>query len=174
MKRTLSITVLGAVAALAIAVSVGGAAPKPGFRAGTWVGSGVQKGIFAVVPDDPTPVDGTANFTLTVSKSNQATGKLTLKTYMELDYLGMKGDITGVTNATLSGTGSDIRFAGPMRLAGEVTDGKLTVPFSLTKPVSGRLLISRSLCTVVTGGTDSKLSFHWRAVPKKGTPRPKC
>ena len=80
-KRNLIAVVLGAVAALSIAVAVSGAAPKPGFRAGTWVGTGVQKGIFSVVPDDPTPVDGTASFTLTVSRGNVASGKLTLKTY---------------------------------------------------------------------------------------------
>lgn len=174
MKRKLSITVLGAAAALAIAVSVGGAAPQPGFRAGTWVGSGVQKGVFAVVPGDPTPVDGTAQFTLTVSKGNVASGKLILKSQMELDYMGMRGGIVAVADAKLTGTGSDIRWSGPLHMSGEISDGKLTMPFSLTKPIGGRLLISRSTCTLVTGGTDSKLSFHWRAIPKKGTPRPKC
>ena len=174
MKRTLTSLLLGLVAVLAVGATVGGAAPKPGFRAGTWVGSGVQKGVFAVVPDDPTPVDGTAAFTLTVSKSNRASGALTLKTHMELDYMGMKGEILGVANTTLTGSGSDIRFAGPLKMTGQLTDGKLTMPFALTKPISGRLLISRSTCAAVTGGTDSQLSFHWRAVPKKGTPRPRC
>ena len=172
--RNLIVLVLGGVTALSIAVSVGGAAPKPGFRAGTWVGSGVQKGIFSVVPDDPTPVDGTASFTLNVSKSNVASGKLTLKTSMELDYQGLKGEITGIATTTLSGTGSGIRYAGPIKLAGTLSDGTFSTPFAITKSISGRLVINRSTCSFVTGGTTSQLQFHWRAIPKKGTPRPKC
>lgn len=173
MKGMLTGVVLG-LTALAIGATVGGAAPKPGFRPGTWVGSGVQKGIFSVVPGDPSPVDGTATFTVKVTKSNRVGGSLTLKTRMGIDHAGMRGTIVGVANTTLSGSGRDIRFAGEMRLSGQLTDGRITLPFALTKPVSGRLLITRSLCTSVVGGTDSQLSFTWRAVPKPGTTRPKC
>jgi hypothetical protein len=173
MKRKI-VAGLGVAAALTSAASVGGAAPKPGFAPGTWVGSGIQKGIFSIVAGDPSPVDGTARFTLTVSKSLQASGSLTLKTRMEVDYSGLRGTVVGTAATVISGTGSDIRFAGPMRLAGTLSDGKVSMPFATTRPLRGRLLITRAGCASVIGTTDSKLAFKWRAVPKQGTPRPRC
>lgn len=170
--RTLSvIAALSAVAALA--ASVAGAAAKPGFAPGTWVGTGVQKGIFSVTSEDPSPVDGTATFTLTVSPSLRASGSLTLRSRMQIDHAGLRGVVTGIAVTRLSGSGSDVRFSGPMRLTGKLTDGTISMPFALTKHVAGRLLITRAGCAKVVGKTDSQLAFKWAAVPKRGT-RPRC
>jgi hypothetical protein len=174
MKRNLTLLASVAMLAAAFAVKFAAASPAPGFAPGTWVGTGVQKGLFSVVPGDLSPVDGTATFTLNVSNSLRATGSLALKTRMQIDHAGMRGVVTGTTTATLSGSGSDVRFSGPMRLAGKLTDGNITVPFAITKPVRGRLLITRAGCTSVVGKTDSQLAFKWTAAPKPGTPRFRC
>jgi hypothetical protein len=174
MKRTIAVPVFLAAMVFLIAASVGGAAPKPGFAPGVWVGAGTQKGMFSVVPGDYSPVDGKAAFTLKVSGSSRVSGSLVLQTRMAIDHAGLRGTVTGRATATLSGSGSDVRFAGPMRLTGTLTDGKLSMPFAVTKPMSGRLLITRAGCLSVTGKTDSQLAFTWRAMPKPGTPRPRC
>jgi hypothetical protein len=170
----LSVVILAAAAALAVTVSVGGAAPRPGFAPGTWVGGGVQKGLFSVVPGDFAPVDGKATFTLKISSSLRASGSLTLTTRMAVDHAGLRGVITGTAKTLLSGSGSDVRFAGPMRLSGMLSDGKVSVPFAITKPLRGQLLITRANCLSVVGKTNAQPTFTWRAIPKPGTPRPKC
>ena len=174
MKRNFTTAVLVAVAAVTVGASVGGAAARPGFAPGTWIGSGAQKGLFSVVPGDLSPVDGSAAFTLKVSSSLRASGTLTLKTRMAIDHAGMRGVVVGVATVPFSGSGSNVRFAGTMKLTGKLTDGNLSVPFSLSKPFRGRLLITRAGCLSVTGKTDSQLAFAWKAVPKPGTPRPRC
>jgi hypothetical protein len=173
MRRNLIVITLGILVTLAVSVTAGGARPQPGFLPGTWVGSGVLKGIL-VTAGDPSPVDGTVNFTLNVSKSRHASGTITLKTRMEMDNFGLTGFVHSTATVPLKGSSTDLRFAGPIRLEGELTDGKITVPFGITKQVSGRLLITRAFCTKVVGGTDSQLSFKWTAVLKPGTPRPRC
>ena len=71
-----------AAGALGAAAGEVSAAARPGFAPGVWVGTGVQKGIFSVTGDDPSPVDGTVRFSLNVSRSFRATGSLVLKTRM--------------------------------------------------------------------------------------------
>jgi hypothetical protein len=173
MRRNLIVIALGILAALAVSVTVGGARPQPGFLPGTWVGSGVMKGL-VVTAGDPSPMDGTVKFTLKVNKSLQASGSITLTTRSEMDNWGMRGFLVGTATMPLKGSSTDLRFAGPIRLEGELTDGKLTVPFGITKQIAGRLLITRAFCTKVVGRTDSQLPFRWTAVLKPGTPRPKC
>jgi len=162
-----------AAGALGAAAGEVSAAARPGFAPGVWVGTGVQKGIFSVTGDDPSPVDGTVRFSLNVSRSFRATGSLVLKTRMEIDRAGLRGVLIGTATTKLTGTGSDVRFAGPLRLEGKLTDGTTTVPFTLTKAVAGRLLVTRPGCTRVVGRTDSQLAFKWTAVPKAGS-RPRC
>jgi hypothetical protein len=91
-----------------------------------------------------------------------------------VDYSGLRGVVVGTASTVLSGSGSDVRFAGPLRLEGTLSDGTVSAPFSATRPIRGRLLITRSTCVAVVGATDSTLAFKWRAVPKPGTPRPRC
>lgn len=174
MKRTITMSALVSAIAFGLAASVGGAAAKPGFAPGTWVGTGTQKGLFSVVPGDASPVDGTAAFTLKVGSSLRASGTLTLRTRMAVDHAGLRGVVVGVATVPLAGSGSAVRFAGTMKLSGKLTDGKLTMPFALAKPFGGRFLITRAGCLSVTGKTDSQLAFTWKAIPKPGTPRPRC
>jgi hypothetical protein len=166
--------VVMAVAAAGVAASLSTAAAKPGFAPGTWVGSGTQKGVFSVVPGSVSPVDGRASFALKVSSSRRASGTLTLKTRMAVDHAGMHGVVLGSATVPLTGSGSELRYAGTMKLSGKLSDGKLTLPFALAKPFSGRFLITRADCLSVAGKTDSQLAFAWKAVPKPGTPRPRC
>jgi hypothetical protein len=170
--RLLLATALGL--ALAAGRAAGAAsAPKPGFAPGTWVGSGVHKGVFTLAGNS-SPTTGTVSFTLVVDPSLRARGTLTLKSTMRLAIADMRGTVSGAGTLAISGTGSDVRFAGTIAMRGRITDGKVTVPWQTTRPLSGRLIITRAGCTQVVGKTAQNFPISWTAVPKPGTLKTRC
>jgi hypothetical protein len=153
------------VAVLAVTgATVADAAPKPAFRPGTWVGHGSLSGTFDL-GGEVSPVRGRVAFTLTVSKSGLVSGRLKVRTTMTVSKY-IKGSVIGVGALTLSGTASDVRMSGSLRMTGELTDRGVTVPFDLTEPLRGRLVITKAGCTLVTGMTSGRAAFTWSATPK--------
>lgn len=177
MTRSLIATAAGLVvgaALLAAAGSNAAAAPKPGFLPGTWAGSGTHKGVFDIGDGHPSPTTGTVRFTLVVNKNLEASGTLVIKTTMFTKIEDMRGKVVGTGTMRISGTGTDVRYAGNLALKGKLTDGKVTIPFGLTRPVSGALRITRAGCTLVAGRTAQNFPITWTAVPKPGTLKFKC
>jgi hypothetical protein len=146
---------------VAAAAATADAAAKPAFRPGVWIGTGTQSGTFDLA-GEASPVHGTAKFRLVVSRSGVASGRLTLRTTMTVSKY-IEGTLTGVATLRLSGTASNVRMSGSIRMSGEVTDNGTSVPFAITKPLSGRLVIGRATCRKVTGKTDALMPFRWSA-----------
>jgi hypothetical protein len=176
MTRSLIAIAAGLVTGVALLAAAGSdahAAPKPGFLPGTWVGTGIHKGVFTLAGNS-SPTTGTVSFTLAVDKSLKASGTLMIKTTMHTSIEDMRGTVVGTGTMKISGTGSDVRYSGTLALKGKLTDGKVTIPFRLTRPVSGGLRITRAGCTKVSGKTAQNFPIFWTAVPKPGTLTFKC
>jgi hypothetical protein len=171
--RMLIATALGLALGAGLAAGAG-SAPKPGFLPGTWVGTGVHKGIFDIGDGHPSPTVGKVSFTLAVDKSLKASGTLTIRTTQETSIAKMHGVVVGTGTMKVTGTGSDVRYAGTLHMEGKLTDGKVTIPWKLDRPTSGRLVITQAGCTKVVGRTVQSFPISWSAVPKPGTPKTRC
>ena len=177
MTRTLIATLIALTLGAALAGAAGseaGAAAKPGFLPGTWLGSGVTKGLFDIGDGHASPTTSKVAFTLVVDKSLRASGTLQLSTTQQTSIEKLHGVVVGGGTMKISGTGSDVRFAGTLALQGKMTDGKVTIPFKLARPITGRLVINKAGCTKVVGRTAQMFPISWSAVPKPGTLMFKC
>jgi hypothetical protein len=177
MTRSLIAVAAALLACVGLAAAGGAeaeAAPKPGFVSGTWLGTGIHKGMFDIGDGHPSPTTGTVRFTLVVDKSLKARGTLTIKTTMHTSIENLRGVVVGTGTMAISGTGSEVRYAGKLAMRGKLTDGKVTIPFRVTRPVSGHLTITRAGCTKVVGKTAQNFPIFWSAVPKPGTLQFKC
>ena len=173
MNRTIS-TVLAALALVAAAIWAGSAgasqsAPKPGFAPGTWTGTGILAGT-AVDGPMKTVFSGRIRFSLTVSGALAARGAGTWA-------MTMKGSgpvssvLKGAASLKVTGSGSDVRYSGTQKVSGTVTDGTLSRPISFSRPLAGRLVITRVGSCKVTGTSPmgDGLKFTWTATKGSGT-----
>ena len=166
----------GGVAACAVAVLVvaaaapaGSAAAKKGFAPGSWSGRGVGSGSFEL-GGNASPVAGKVTFQLRVAKKSLAArGTLHVQGTVTTEIEGLRGKVMVVGTLPLSGTGSAVGYAGMLGLNGTLTDGNATVPFKLTIPVAGKLLIGKASCSRVVGTTDARIPFTWSAVRSGGS-----
>lgn len=165
----LSLAAAASLAALALVPAGASAAPKPGFVPGTWNGSGATKGIFTV-GGQPSTVDGSLRFKLTIAKDLKASGSMTLRSTMRTSIGDLEGTTTGSGTLRLSGTSTRVHFAGTVAMKGSLTDGVMTVPFGRPVPLSGDLVINRAGCAKVVGRTNQNFPLKWTAQRKGGAP----
>jgi hypothetical protein len=161
-------------AALGLLWSVGAAAApdrvavaKPGFPAGTWVGTGVISSPDETVAGHTTRFSGKFSFTLKVSRGSvSGTGKWTYR------QIGTGGDIesklVGVAPITFAGTPTKPTFSGTLTVNAEfIGYGKIKTGNTFTKPLTGWLLIKKAGSCRVTGGhTNGTTTVSWKAVLK--------
>jgi len=137
--------------------SSGGAAPKPGFLPGTWIGKGV---IAGTVTDGPmtTHFDGGVTFTLKISKTLRASGSGTWRMNMlgsedgPSDY-AVDSTMNGTAPIRLAGSSTTPTFSGTQQIVGEIRSGSMKTPISMTRPLNGTLKIGRAGKCLVRGVT---------------------
>jgi hypothetical protein len=125
------------------------AAPKPGFVPGTWQVAGTISGS---ATDGPmtTVFSGQVRFRLTVAKNLRVGGGGTWA--MTMKGTGPVGStMNGTAAVKLSGTSIDVRFAGQQNVTGTVSDGVLSTPIRMSRPLTGKLVIKRAGHCRVTG-----------------------
>lgn len=161
-KATLVLAVVAAVVA-ALAASAP-AAPKPGFLPGTWKGVGTISGKSV---DGPltTVFTGKMSFTLKVAPSYSVGGS-------GVWSMTMKGSgpiaskLSGSAPVTLSGSSVAVRFTGQQKVSGVVSDGAQSRPIGFTRPLAGKLVITRAGTCRVTGTSPmgAGVRLTWTAV----------
>lgn len=145
---------------------------KPGFPAGTWIGTGVLAGTTETVGDLTTRSSGTAKFTLTVSN-----GKVTGKGTWRVTQIGsgsVDSRIVGTSTVTFSGTPTDVRYKGVQVITTRFVDAahEAGTTFTRKQPISGRLIIKKARSCLVTGGhAFDGGTFSWKASLKGVTCR---
>ena len=158
----LAAAALAAAALAAVAAASGQAAPKPGFVPGTWIGTGTISGSSA---DGPlkTVFSGSISFTLKVAPSLAASGSgswaMTMKGSGPVSSM-MKGSAP----VQMRGSGSDVRYTGTQKVSGVVSDGTMSRKLSFSRPLSGRLVITRAgTCRVSGSSTTGGVTLSWSA-----------
>jgi hypothetical protein len=162
------------VAAALGGASSTGAAPKPGFPPGTWLGTGVLAETTETVADLTIRTTGSAKFTLNVSRDHKVSGTGTwIRTQFGSGPVGSK--ITGVTKVTFSGTPTDVRFKGTQVITTRFKDAAhpdREHSFTNEKPAAGSLVIKKATSCRVTGGHKFEAgTFSWKAALKGVTCR---
>ena len=164
----------GGVAACAVAVvlaaaaSAGSAAAKKGFAPGSWSGRGIQSGTLELA-GNASPVSGAVTFQLRVAKNLKASGTVHIQSTLTTERQGLRGRVMVVATLPISGTASNVTYAGNVGLTGTLTDGRVTVPFKLSVPTIGKLVIGRATCARAAGTTDARIPFTWRAARTGGS-----
>jgi hypothetical protein len=140
------VALAGLVAATATASPT---APTPGYLPGKWQVTGTISGSSSDGPMT-TVFGGKLRFTLNVARNLSVGGAGTWA--MTMKGTGPVGStMNGTAAVTLSGTSVDVRFAGQQRVTGTVSDGTLSTPIRMTRPLTGRLVIKRAGQCRVTG-----------------------
>jgi hypothetical protein len=140
------------------------AAAKPGFQPGTWNGTGTISGKTGDGPMSEV-WSGKIRFTLVVGPNRKAGGSgdwaLTMKGSGPVG-----GTMTGAAVLRMTGAATDVRFAGTQRISGTVSDGVRTSSINFTRPVNGKLVISRAGSCRVTGTSPMGpgVTFTWSAL----------
>lgn len=153
-----------AVLAVAIAAALigpfaatGGAAPKPGFLPGTWLGKGTITG-YSVDGPMSTHFDGGITFTLKVGKNLRVSGTGT----WQLNMLGSEdgpssyavdSTMRGSAAIRLGGTSTAPTFTGMQEVTGEIRSAGMSHPVSFERALNGRLTITRAGKCLVRGAT---------------------
>lgn len=158
-RLTTGIGAVGALAALLASMlcASAGAAPKPGFPPGTWVGTGTISGT---TTDGPftTHLAGGISFRLRVAADRRVSGSGTWKLTMLGSSDGPSSDavdstMTGSAAVALRGSATAVTFSGLQRVTGEIRMAGRRRPISFAKPFTGRLQITRAGACRVTGAT---------------------
>jgi hypothetical protein len=164
---------LALVAAALGGASSTGAAPKPGFPAGTWAGTGTLAMTTETVADLTIRTHGSAKFTLKVSRDQKVSGTGTW-IFQQYGSGPVGSKITGVAKVTFHGTPSDVRFKGTQVVTTKFQDAAHTDgnTFTSEKPSTGVLVIKKANACIVSGGHKNVVgTFTWKAVPKGATCR---
>jgi hypothetical protein len=155
IHRTRSRRVAAAAAALAallvtlIVSATAPAAPKPGFLPGTWNVTGTISGS-AVDGPMSTVFGGSIRMTLKVGSNSKVGGNGTWQ--MTMKGSGpVNSTMNGTAAVTLSGSAVSVRFAGQQSVTGTVSDGVLSTPIRMSRPLAGKLVIKRAGKCRVTG-----------------------
>jgi hypothetical protein len=150
--------------------SSAGAAPKPGFLPGVWLGQGTIKGSIDEYGMS-TIFNGRVAFTLKVSPKLAVSGSGSWK----LDMLGVQDapsdygvDTTTVGTAAigLSGTATNVGLSGMQHIEREIrSGGRSTRMAPLERPLSHRLVITRAGKCRVAGTTQIQpgVTLTWSA-----------
>jgi hypothetical protein len=137
---------VAAVAATAVAAPT---AAKPGFLPGKWQVVGTISGSSSDGPMT-TVFGGKLRFTLNVARNLSVGGSGTWA--MTMKGTGpVASTMNGTAAVKLSGTSVDVRFGGQQNVTGTVSDGTLSTPIRMTRPLNGRLVIKRAGQCRVTG-----------------------
>jgi hypothetical protein len=148
-RRIAAAAVAAVTLALAGLAHAGQAAPKPGFLPGTWNVTGTISGSSVDGPMT-TVFGGSIRMTLKVAKSYKVGGSGTWQ--MTMKGSGpVSSSMNGTAAVTLSGSSVDVRFAGQQSVTGTVSDGALSTPIRMNRPLSGKLVIKRAGKCRVTG-----------------------
>jgi hypothetical protein len=155
------------VAASAIAASAAQSAPKPGFPAGTWIGSGYGEAEIALDGDLITLYSTNLSFTLSVSKNGTVTGTGTLRS-LQTGSGSVGSKITGVATLTFSGTPTSIRYAGKQVVTTKFVDAAHVQGTTFTRDITGGLAIRKARSCRVSGGHRFQGFTHtWQARLKR-------
>jgi len=140
---------LAVLLATLIASATASAAPKPGFLPGTWKLTGTISGS-AVDGPMSTVFGGSIRMTLKVGKDFKVGGNGTWQ--MTMTGSGpVNSTMNGTAAVKLSGSAVGVRFAGQQSVTGTVSDGVLSTPIRMSRPLSGKLVIKRAGKCRVTG-----------------------
>ena len=172
LKATLALTGAALVTTVALAgAASAGSAAKPGFEPGSWQGVGKISGTTGDGPMSET-WSGTVRFKVVVSKSLGVGGSGTWGITMK-GTGPVSSTLKGTAALNLSGTATDVRYAGSHKVVGTVSDGVHSTPISFTRPLRGRLVVTRAWsCRVVgTSLMGGGLTFTWTATKGTGTCR---
>jgi hypothetical protein len=171
-RRTLVLATALAVVATSLALgtaSATDAAAKPGFLPGTWVGKGTISGSSVDGPMS-THFDGGIAFTLKVSKklSVSGTGTWTLNMLGSEDApssSAVDSTMRGSAAITFGGQSTGVTFTGLQKITGEIRSAGVARPFSMQRPLTGRLTIVRAGQCFVRGATviQSGVKLVWSA-----------
>jgi hypothetical protein len=165
---TLAALGLVALAAAVGAASAAGTAAKPGFEPGVWRGTATMSGTSVDGPMTTT-FSGKVRFTLTV-KPNLAAGGSGTATLTMHGSGPVDGRMSGAASLRLTGTGTEVRYAGTEKVTGTVSDGTISRPIGFTREVGGLLVITRAGSCKVVGTTKGEgLNFKWTATKGTGT-----
>jgi hypothetical protein len=162
--HTVAVALALVLLAAAGTATAGDSAAKPGFRPGTWNGTGVLATTTETVADLTVRTSGTAKFTLTVSKGGRVTGKGTW-TVTQIGTGSVKSTIKGVATVKFSGTATDVRFSGTQVVTTWFGDVAHSAGTTFTRGYTGRLVIKKAGSCRATGGhTFDDGTFSWKAL----------
>jgi hypothetical protein len=149
-RSTLGALLAGGLAALVVVATASAtAAPKPGFLPGTWQVTGTISGRASDGPMT-TVFGGGIRFTLRIGSNRRAGGTGTWT--MTMKGSGpMSSTMRGTAGVTLSGSAVDVRFTGRQTVTGTVGDGTVSTPIRMSRPLAGKLVITRAGKCRVTG-----------------------
>ena len=156
-----------AVAATALVASLAtsvGAAPKPGFPAGTWIGKGTITGRGLPTAGPPTVFSGKFDFVMKVGRDGSVSG--TGSWYRKMVGTGaVSAVIVAKTRVKVAGDSTQPRLVGTYRVVGTfsghgVTNTSTFAPVKLSE----RLVITRAGACKVTGRhTFNGVTTQWAA-----------
>jgi hypothetical protein len=172
MIHRISMATLVAALAATLAGSFsasGGAAPKPGFLPGTWVGKGTISGTSTDGPMT-THFSGGVTFTLKVAKNLSVGGSGTWRMNMlgsedaPSEY-AVDSTMNGAAVIRFGGPATGPTFSGTQKVTGEIRSGSMKQPISFERATSGKLTIVRAGKCLVKGATviQSGVKLTWSA-----------
>jgi hypothetical protein len=156
-------TILASLAGAAVLLPMAaGAAPKPGFAPGVWVGSGEFAGR-STIEGPPSDFSGNVTFRLTVGPDGKVTGQGRYRLKMTAGG-EFTGQLTGTAPVKASGTATNAKLAGVAKVAGSIGYEGVEAPISFSRPVTVRLQPSRAgHCKVQGRSTFIGVTLRWTA-----------